>query len=414
MGKMNIISKKGITFKAAGVFIVPPTVDFVIDVELPAEIEKEASKDKILVKEFGAQAKAILDMTVKMVNEKIKIFEKLFQGMAENGTAVSVMVKNINGLNQALEKDFAVARIAAQQGVDKVWKELQDARKEWRKFKIKVAISIIATIATLAVSIAAMASSPWTGGAGAAFAIIGFIKGGVKLAQDIKRIAIGFEAARKELEIHLKVVEKAAADKKIYTLNEISAAIFNEFLGISQPSIKSAQTCFDTMKAKYAEMVVDCHDLSKSMTKIEGEQKKLKEEFLKQCAVKMKALPPAAAAANVKKITINYDKQVADIEKDLKKKEITVNSLYENTKKIAPDVKKLSDRMKTLELKDPKGLKAFREALKFAALGLAPLNGNGIADTASDLGMGLGGTLGGYAYDKLTSKSIDGTFLDAA
>ncbi len=414
MGKMNIISKKGITFKAAGAFIVPPVVDFVIDVELPAEIEKEASKDKILVKKFEAQAKEILDMTVKMVDEKIKIFEKLFQGMAEKGAPVSQIVKNVNGLNEALKKDFEVAKIAAEQGVQKVWEELQAHRKEWKKFKIKVAISIIATIATLAVSIAAMASSPWTGGAGAAFAIIGFIKSGVKIAQDIKRIAIDFETAKKELEGHLIVVEKAAENKGVFALNEVTAAIFNEFLGISQPSLKSAQTCYDTMKAKYSKMVVDCHDLSKNMTKIEIEQKKLTDDLIKDAEKKMKTLPASVATANIKKMTENYNKEMGKYEADLKKKALLVDKLYADAAKFAPEVKKLGERMKALELKDMKGLKIFREALKFAVLGLAPISGNGIADTAGDLAMGIGNAAGGYVYDKITSKVVDGTVLDAA
>ena len=36
------------------------------------------------------------------------------------------------------------------------------------------------------------------------------------------------------------------------------------------------------------------------------------------------------------------------------------------------------------------------------------------AETAQDLGMGLGNALGGYAYDKITSLATDGTVLDAA
>lgn len=415
MAKLNILNKKKVAVKGvSGGLIVPPTIDFVIDVELPAAIEKEAAKDKLLVKKFGDQAKEILDMTVKMVEDKIKIFEKLFQGMLEKGADAAMVQKNLDGFNKAVQQDFDVAKVAAEQGCDKVWEELQEHKKEWKKFKIKVAISIIGTLATLAVSIAAMASSPWTGGAGAAFAIIGFIKSGVKIAQDIKRIAISFDASVKELEGHLAIVEKAAENKGLYTLNELTAAVFNEFLGISQPSIKSAQACAETMKAKYAQLVVNSHELSKEVGKIEAQQAKLTADLFKEAAAKMKGLPASVVAANLKTMQANYNKEMDALEKDLKKKEAEVDRLYEKTKAMAPVVKNLMARIDVLTFKDPKGLKVFREALKFAVLGLAPLNGNGIADQAGDLAMGIGGAVGGYAYDKITSKAVDGTVLDAA
>ena len=415
MGKINILNKKKVAIKAvSGGIIVPPAIDFVIDVELPSEIEKEAAKDKLLVKKFGDQAKDILEMTVKMVEDKIKVFENLFKGMLEKGEKPSVVIANLNGLNKALQQDFDVAKIAAEQGCMKVWQELQEHKKEWKKFKIKVGVSIAGTLATLAVSIAAMASSPWTGGAGAAFAIIGFIKSGVKIAQDIKRIAIDFDGALKELEGHLKVVEATANNKGLYTLNEVTAAVVTEFLGIAQPSIKSAGACADTLKAKYAQMVVNSHALSKEISKIEAQQEKLTSELFKEAATKMKGLPPSAVAANLKKMQANYGKKMDALDKEIKKKEAEVDRLYEKTKAMAPKVKEVLGRVEELKLKDPKGLKVFREALKFAVLGLAPLNGNGIAESAQDLGMGLGNALGGYAYDKITSLATDGTVLDAA
>ncbi|MBC7740318.1 MAG: hypothetical protein H7245_24630, partial [Candidatus Saccharibacteria bacterium] len=287
-------------------------------------------------------------------------------------------------------------------------------KKEWKKYKIKVAVSIVGTVCVLAVSVAALASSPWSGGAGAAFAIIGFIKAGVKIAQDIKRIAIGFDASVTELEGHLKFVEATAKNKGVYAASEVTAAVLNEFLGVAQPSIKSAQTCYDTMKAKYSQMVVNSHALSKECGKIEKQQEKLKADFLKEAAVKMKGLNPMVIKGNATKIQNNYAAMMSPLIDDLKKKEAQVDALYEKTKVMAPVVKALGGRIKALEVKDPKGLKVFREALKFAVLGLAPLNGNGIADKAGDLAMGIGGAAGGYAYDKIASRSIEGTLLDAA
>jgi len=52
--------------------------------------------------------------------------------------------------------------------------------------------------------------------------------------------------------------------------------------------------------------------------------------------------------------------------------------------------------------------------LKFAALALSPIDGNSIASSAKSLGLGVGGAVGGYVYDKISSKVLDGTVFDAA
>jgi hypothetical protein len=86
--------------------------------------------------------------------------------------------------------------------------------------------------------------------------------------------------------------------------------------------------------------------------------------------------------------------------------------MYADTKKWAPEIKTVSERVSKLELKDSKGLKLFREGLKIATLGLSVLDGNGVATKAEDIGMGVGGAVGGYAFDKISSKAIDGSAFD--
>ena len=415
MGKLTILDKKKVAVKAvSGGMIVPPTIDFKIEVELADEIFKEASKDKLLVKKFADQAKEILEFTVKIVEDKIKVFEKLFQDMLLKGAPSSLIEKSIDGLNDKIKKDFEVAMIAAQQGCDKVWKELQDHHKEWKKFRNKTIVSIVATLAVLAISIAALASSPWTGGAGAAFAIIGFIKSGVKLSKDIAKLAIDFDTALADMKRELAFVEATVKNKGLQAANEITAAVLNEFLGIAQPSIKSAQSAGETLKAKFSKMVVDNHTLSKEVTKMEAEAKQLSSKYVEDAKKKLKSLDPKVQAYTAKRIKENCDKMMAPILKDIATKNAEVMRMYEKTKTMAPQVKALLERLKALELKDPKGLKVFREALKFAVLGLAPLDGNGIANTAQNLGLGLGSALSGYGLDKTSSKYFEGTVFDAA
>ncbi|MCL4207099.1 MAG: hypothetical protein KJ000_31845 [Pirellulaceae bacterium] len=49
---------------------------------------------------------------------------------------------------------------------------------------------------------------------------------------------------------------------------------------------------------------------------------------------------------------------------------------------------------------------------KEITLAFAPLDGNGIATSAKDLGVGIGGVVGGYAYNKSGSKAIEGSVFD--
>lgn len=413
MGKITVLNKANVAISASGLTIIkPPAITFKIEVEVDKKIEKEAAIDKILMKKFEEQAADILKMTVKMVEDKCKVFEKLFQGMMDKGAPPELVKKNLDGLNAALKNDFAVAEVAAKMGVEKVWAELQALRKEWRNFKIKIFATIVGTLAVVAVSIAALAVSGWTGGASAAFAIIGFIKAGVTLAQEIKKIAIGIEAARTELEGHLKVVEATAKNKGLLGANEISAAIFQEFIGIAQPNIKSCGTCFGTLKAKYAQLVVKCHDFSKEAGKIKVKRDLLEKDFMAEVTKRLKAHPTKDKSAQEKLIRSHLIDKLLKYDDIINRSSFEAEKLYETTKAWAPEIAKLGKRVADIEMKDMKGIKLFREGLKLATLALAPLDGNQIATKGFDIGMGIGGAVGGYAYDKFTSGALEGSVFD--
>jgi len=415
MAKHLVMNKQNVPINAGALdYVKPPTLNFKIEVDLPKEIEKEALKDPLLQQEWQTHADKVLDQTVATIANKCKVFDKLFKGMIDKGASKQDVDKQLVGLNKAIQDDIKVAIKAAEMGVQDAWNDLVAKRKEWKKFKIKIGVSILGTLAGLAVSIAALAASGFTGGASGAVAIIGFIKSGVKLAQDIKKIAIDIEGAKKELDGHLKVVEAAAKNKGLFAANEVTGAILNEFLGISQPTIKSVATCFDTFKAKYAKIVVDVHDLSKTLNKILEKQVTLEKDFISEAEKKLAKHPTKDKPAQFQKIKNQFNKAISASTEAVQKAIIDIGELYSDLKSWAPTIKEAAKRVADLMLKDMKGLKVFREALKFAALGLAPLDGNNIATKATDLGLGLGGAVGGYVYDKITSKALDGTVFDAA
>lgn len=413
MAKYVVMNFPKVSVDVSGLQMVkPPDLSFKVEIDLPKEIEKEAAKDPLLQNEFKDQAKEILDMTKKMIEQKCKVFDKLFVSMIDKGAKKADVEKQLKGLNEAIKNDMKVANKAAEMGVQKTWDELQSKRKEWKKFKIKIFCTIAATIAGLAVSIAAMATSPWSGGAGAAFAIIGFIKAGTTLAVEIQKIAVDIDKAKVICVKNLDFVEKAFEKKGLGNTNEVTAAVLTEFLGISQPSIKTVQSTADTLKAKYAQIVVKVHDLAKTLEKVLGTQDKLKKEFMAEVAKRLKEHPIKDKATQLKMIEKGLDTALADNYAKVEVQIGKIHVMYADTKKWAPEIKTVTDRVSKLELKDSKGLKLFREGLKIATLGLSALDGNGIATKAKDIGMGVGGAVGGYAFDKITSKAIDGSAFD--
>ncbi|KIC47731.1 hypothetical protein [Tateyamaria sp. ANG-S1] len=415
MAKHVVMNLKKVPIKVSGLdIVVPPDLSFKVEVELDKKIAKEATKDPLLVQKFQSQASEILEQTKDTIENKCKVFDKLIVGMIDKGADDKKVKAQLKGLNDAIKNDMKVAQKAAELGVQSTWKELQSKRKEWRGFKIKVGVSIAGTLAGLALSIAGLATSGFSGGVGGVLAIAGFIKSGISLAQDIKKLAIDIEGARVELDGHLKFIEKAAKTKGLYTANEVGAAVLNEFVGISQPSIKSAQDCADTIKAKYAQMIVKVHDLSKTLEKILKEQQKVKKEFLTEAAKRLKKHPIKDKKGQMNKISTALDKELDANYKKVDAQITRIQLMYADTRKWAATIKDLLKRLAKLELKDSKGLKVFREVLKAVGAAAGAIDGNSVASSAQELGLGLGESVGGYVYDKISSKALDGTVFDAA
>jgi hypothetical protein len=415
MAKYLVFNKPAEKVTVPGLkFLTEPDLDFKIEFELPSEIEKTASKDPLLQQEFQVEAKKIYKYAKVEVAKKLVAFDKYFEGMINNGAKLKAVQKQVDTVNATIRNDIAMYKQMAEMAVEKAWSDLKAKRKEWTKFKIKIFVNIGLTIAGLAVSIAAMATSPFSGGAGAAFGIIGFFKSGVKLATEIGKLAISIDDCRKLLEKELAIVEKAASNKALNAANEISAAVFNEFLGISQPSVKTCIREADTLKAKFAQMVVNVHDLAKDLNKVLVNQEKMKKEFMAEVKKRVEAHPVTNKTKWINLISDQYDKYIDNLSTKVMDLIGDVQSMYANMKSWVPKVKELVDRVGQLEIKDPKYLKVFREVLKFAALATSIFDGNEIAAKAKDIGMGIGAASVGYAFDKITSKAIDGTIFDAA
>lgn len=415
MVKHTVMDMKNVDTGASGLEMVdPPKLSFKVVVELDKKMQKGVEKDPLLQQEFQAAAGEVFEQTRDTITKKCKVFDQVFVQMVNKGAGKKDMEKQLKGLNDAVRNDVKVGEKAAELAVLKAWTSLQKKKKEWSKFKIKVGVSIFGTLAGLTVSIAAMATSPFSGGAGAVIGITGLIKSGVSLAKDVGKLAISIDQSKKVLTANLAVVEKAASNQALNAANEVSAAVFQEFLGISQPSVKTVEDAADTLKAKYAQMVVKMHDLSKTLNKILKEQEKLKKDFLAEVAKKLKKHPVKDKKTQLVMVSKGLDAALAGSYAEVQNAIGRIQVMYGEARGWASSIKDLMKRVDALTIKDPKALKVFREGLKFASLALSPIDGNSIATGAKDLALGVGGAAGGYVYDKITSKALDGTVFDAA
>ncbi len=407
--------KKKMDVKVPGLKMVkPPALNMSVKVTLDKKIAKEAEKDPLLIQEFSNACLEIYEQTNDTIRKKCVVFDKVFLTMVEKGADQKVMDKQLSGLNNAIKNDVKIAEKACELAVKAAWKDLQSKRKEWKNFKIKIVSTIGATLAGLAVSIAATVTSPFSGGAGAVIGIAGFIKSAATLVTEVGKIAITIEQSKVVLETNLAVVEKAAKNSGVFAANEISAAVLNEFVGISQPSIKTCDSAMSTLSAKYAQIVVKVHDVSRKLNKVLKDQDKMRKDFLKDVDKRLKGHPTPSPKAVKKIIEKQLDDALAKSYTEVQALIDKIPLMYNDVVKWKKPIENLSKRMKKLELKDSKGLKVLREILKLAGVGLAVIDGNKIAKGAQDLGMGLGAAAASYTYDKIFSKAVDGTIFDAA
>ena len=179
-----------------------------------------------------------------------------------------------------MANEVVVGEKSAELAVLGAFEKLKSKKKDWKKFKIKVAVSITGTIAGLAVSIGMMASAPFSGGAGAVIGIAGLVKSSTALVKDIGAIAIDIKSAVKLMDTTSKFVLKTADSHAAFNTNEASAAVLQEFIGISQPSFKTLSDQGGVVKAKHARLVVRVHDVAKELNKIIKAQSKFKKEFM--------------------------------------------------------------------------------------------------------------------------------------
>lgn len=416
MPKIPIYSKPNmspdVTVSGLKQLEAPKGWKFTVEVDFDAKVIKAVEKDSILLKEMNEAAGKVYAQTCNSIKGKYNAFEKLFQGMVDKGAPKQAIEQNIAGFNKSLADDKKIGEIGAEQAVEAVWKKYSAKNKEYNKYKIKIAVTIIGAGAALITSIALMAATPFTGGASAAISIIGMWKSALTLAKEIASAAMEIEKSMAVLSKYMQAVEAIAKKGKAAAKgNEYAAAVVKQILGEAQPNIKGCSSQMGTVNNKLIGVEVKAHDCSKTLNGILDQQEKLRADFMKEAAAKLSKHPSSLAPAQLKLIEKRLDDYLADNYAKVIDFIDKTEKLYERFKVCEQVAKSLEERLKPLLSLRGIDNTILENMLYFADMPLGALNGNALAKTTSDLVQGLVPVAASMSYDKITGLVLDKTLL---
>jgi len=401
-----------VTVSGLKVLAPPKGWSFKVDVEFDAKIIKSIEKDTVLLHDMNDAAQKAYDQTCAAVKSKYTAFEKLLQGMIDKGAPKGDVEKQVAGLNKSLEDDRKIGQVGAEHAIQAVWTKWSAKKSEYKMYKIKIGVTIAGAISGLAVSIGLMAGTPFTGGASAAFGIIGMFKSTVTLMKEIGSAWVEVETSQKALKQYLVVVEAAAKKGKAAAkANEYTAAIVRQFLGEAQPNIKGCISQMETINQKLTGVEVKTHEAGKTLNGILDAQEKLRADFMKEVNAKLSKHPSKEAPAQIKLIESRLDKvlegNTARV-REFIQKTIDLHERFKAAEKTTEELEKRVAPLKALRGLDNT---IIENVLYFVDLPLGALNGNAMAQKTSDLVQGLVPVAASMTYDKITGGVLDHTLL---
>lgn len=255
---------------------------------------------------------------------------------------------------------------------EKVIKDYQKGQKDLLKFRVKcggkIALTAVLVTGGAVVSVA-------TAGALSPIGILGVVKGGVAIGQEIVKLALKADQMAKVIQGELVVLKKLmneenAKAKKSGKIaqgaKEVGLNVFSKVLGVETPSLKNCEAHIGIHKVDIA--------------KIEKESKKLSEKIY----AAMDEQAKVDKALTVAKKTLPSDK-VGKIAMSLEKVEKALDAVLKSTIKVNESLAKAEGRQEDFE----KALKGMQEGIPGwikwvdVAVGAAVDLGMGVADAGS-------------------------------
>jgi hypothetical protein len=263
----------------------------------------------------------------------------------------------------------------------------------------------------LATSLALIGASGFSGGASGAIGIIAMIKSCATLATEVASAAQTVQQSIGMLKTQLVAVEAVWNKTKAGGhANEVAAAAFKEFLGFSQPSVKSCQNNLSTAKSKLNGMDVNTHDIAKEVGKAMGKAKEMRNDFLAEANKRLAKHPdPDALKKYGPKVLTNLDKYLKSVDEKIRALLKSVADNLESIRKADADIRLLEERVNTIsKARDSKAYKILDNALAVGNVSLSILNGNGLVNSAQTVCENVVPVVSCFAFDRIASVVIEG------
>ena len=425
MAKITLFDKPSMDADIAGaagalqVLQPPKGMKFKVEVEFDSQIEKAAGKDPLLQQKMQEAAKKVYADLVAAIGKNLQATDKggVILRDANQGDKLQKLVTVVNaGIKGAAD----VANGQAEKAVLAVWEAQKTKVKEYAKYRVKIAVAITTNVASLAVSIGLLASTPFHLGVGTPLGIIGMIKNVVTITREVVSAAQEVEQSQAVLRFQVNQMQgflkKSESDPEAVKLskagkaNEYHAAVVQTFFGISQPCIKTCEKNLGTAKNKLKGIELGCHSLAKDLAGLLVLNDKLKAEFMAEAKKKLDAHPNPKAAGTLGTIKSTLDAYLKPNETLVGEGLTAVHAAVKRAAEAKTASDELVKEVAKLSALRGKGPVVVENILATSSMLLSPLGGEGFAGVEK-FGANIGKAAATYAVDRIRDKVLSGSFL---
>ena len=285
------------------------------------------------------------------IKKKMRVFDKLIEGMFDKNADLGTINKQLKGLNDALERDKDTYEKATQIVIDKVWQKYQKKQDAYKKYKVD-RISVGLSAVTIGASfIGGLSSAPFTGGSRRGARHHRHRQG---RRADRARARVGVESIETSMEllqVQMGLLEKVADQWLGRKIQRIHGGAGQRVLRRrpAEHRGRAARRTSMCIRNKLTPVEVDLHDLGVKLNEILDEQEKLAKDFMKEAGARLDKHPGADAKAQKRKIEDALDKEIAPSRKDVVEQIDLVGKAFENFKKLDKEVEELAKRVKVLD-----------------------------------------------------------------
>jgi hypothetical protein len=379
-------------------------------------MEKEVGKDALLAQDMWLGVRSVYDDLVKRIGENLRNTDR---GAVQlrNNKEVDKLKKLIEVVNRNIVGAAKIAEEAAEKAVLVHYEGLKKKRKEYTKYKIKIAVTITGAAVGLATSIALLAATGFSGGASGALGIVAMVKSVAVIATEVASAAQTVEQSIGTLRVQIQVVQKVWGEKKGKAqslrghANEIAAAALKEFIGAPMPSAKQCQSNLETATSKLDGVVVNTHDMAKKVMKLTIDSSAMQKDFLDKANAKLAKHPdPQALQKYGPRIIDKLQKAVKpgndtikalvlEIAQNLKRADTCKVELAKLAIEVA-EINKIRNSSKFTE----NAYKLLDNSLAAANnILLGALSGNALVTGAQNIAANVVPVVGLFAYDKISA-----------